>query len=349
MQQKLFFLIIFLHCLLIKSVKLLNTAGQIDLIFCYSSIKSGESSKLSIRTHLVNKIEVDYIYVLQGNQIGDELFVVTTIKCNFWRYSNGLCPINFRSKYLSLQNRMSPTQYVLQMDEDYAYFKQLLRSLSSQMLNNKKEFNLTYIISRSSIHDGIDKPKDLNGNSLSTTSLIGIIFLSVCAVIVFGFTIVWFAILHYRRFTQNRMEKNQRKALAKSTQEILDKSPIITFDANSEHNDYTDRDPMCAICLESFKNKEKLRKLGMYENKFIQFYLSVYLFILFDFFLTEICSHYFHITCIDPWLLLHQSCPLCNRNILHNSIPSISSNVMISETEQQNYEILATVNNNNNN
>lgn len=38
--------------------------------------------------------------------------------------------------------------------------------------------------------------------------------------------------------------------------------------------------------------------------------------------------------CIDPWLLSHQSCPLCNRNILLDAIPSISSNVSITMHEQ---------------
>ncbi|XP_010079779.1 PREDICTED: RING finger protein 215, partial [Pterocles gutturalis] len=28
------------------------------------------------------------------------------------------------------------------------------------------------------------------------------------------------------------------------------------------------------------------------------------------------CSHEFHRDCVDPWLLLQQTCPLCKRNIL---------------------------------
>lgn len=58
-----------------------------------------------------------------------------------------------------------------------------------------------------------------------------------------------------------------------------------------------------------------------------------------------VCSHYFHITCIDPWLLSRQSCPLCNRNILRNSIPSISSSVMAAINERN--EISTTIENNN--
>ncbi|KFV62752.1 RING finger protein 215, partial [Dryobates pubescens] len=30
------------------------------------------------------------------------------------------------------------------------------------------------------------------------------------------------------------------------------------------------------------------------------------------------CSHEFHRDCVDPWLLLQQTCPLCKRNVLGN-------------------------------
>lgn len=31
------------------------------------------------------------------------------------------------------------------------------------------------------------------------------------------------------------------------------------------------------------------------------------------------CSHEFHRDCVDPWLLLQQTCPLCKHNILGES------------------------------
>lgn len=33
------------------------------------------------------------------------------------------------------------------------------------------------------------------------------------------------------------------------------------------------------------------------------------------------CSHEFHRDCVDPWLLLQQTCPLCKRNILGENRP----------------------------
>uniref|UniRef100_A0A7M4EFP5 RING finger protein 215 n=1 Tax=Crocodylus porosus TaxID=8502 RepID=A0A7M4EFP5_CROPO len=46
----------------------------------------------------------------------------------------------------------------------------------------------------------------------------------------------------------------------------------------------------CAVCLDQFHKNQCLRVLP--------------------------CSHEFHRDCVDPWLLLQQTCPLCKHNIL---------------------------------
>ncbi|XP_068167336.1 RING finger protein 215 [Antennarius striatus] len=48
----------------------------------------------------------------------------------------------------------------------------------------------------------------------------------------------------------------------------------------------------CAVCLEPFNNNQCLRVLP--------------------------CLHEYHRDCIDPWLLLRHTCPLCKRSILSN-------------------------------
>ncbi|KAJ9551291.1 hypothetical protein OSB04_015336 [Centaurea solstitialis] len=46
----------------------------------------------------------------------------------------------------------------------------------------------------------------------------------------------------------------------------------------------------CAICLQSFKNREEGRELPS-------------------------CRHTFHLKCIDDWLIRSGSCPICRRNV----------------------------------
>ncbi|XP_043096624.1 RING finger protein 215 [Puntigrus tetrazona] len=48
----------------------------------------------------------------------------------------------------------------------------------------------------------------------------------------------------------------------------------------------------CAVCLEQYNNHQCLRVLP--------------------------CLHEFHRDCVDPWLLLQQTCPLCKRSVLGN-------------------------------
>ncbi|XP_022520436.2 RING finger protein 215 [Astyanax mexicanus] len=48
----------------------------------------------------------------------------------------------------------------------------------------------------------------------------------------------------------------------------------------------------CAVCLEQYLNNQCLRVLP--------------------------CLHEFHRDCVDPWLLLQQTCPLCKRSVLGN-------------------------------
>jgi hypothetical protein len=160
---------------------------------------------------------------------------------------------------------MEPDKYtdLLRIEDPNSdkFIKPLI-DLSSKS-NGKKKFNLTCVLVESYYPStNNDKPREPDSNPLSKVSLFGVIFLSICAALVFGLCTLWLAIFHYRRFKQLRMNKKIRVALAKSTQQMLDKSPVIIYDPDNKDHDYGDDNPMCAICLESFQNKEEIRKLS---------------------------------------------------------------------------------------
>lgn len=56
----------------------------------------------------------------------------------------------------------------------------------------------------------------------------------------------------------------------------------------------------CAICLGEFEEGQKVRML-------------------------PICSHGFHVGCIDAWLLSHSSCPNCRHSLLLRPPPSTAA------------------------
>jgi len=51
----------------------------------------------------------------------------------------------------------------------------------------------------------------------------------------------------------------------------------------------SDEDAVCVICLSNYEEREQLRQL--------------------------FCQHHFHIKCIDEWLRLHNTCPLCVQEV----------------------------------
>ncbi|XP_072957477.1 RING-H2 finger protein ATL70-like [Typha angustifolia] len=53
----------------------------------------------------------------------------------------------------------------------------------------------------------------------------------------------------------------------------------------------------CSICLTDYKNSDVLRELPE-------------------------CGHLFHLKCVDPWLRLHPSCPVCRTSPLASPLPT---------------------------
>ena len=211
----------------------------------------------------------------------------------------------------------------MKIEEKNDKIKDILHRFST----NKSKMNLTC-----TIETNHDTSKDFSHHPLSKTSLFGIIFLTACVVLTCGLCFGWFGVISYRRFEQRRMKHKLQKALARSVQQLLDRSPIILFKSNTTNHDNTDDDPICAVCLELFVDNEKIRKLSKIKEILYMHKMPPFLFLF------EVCSHYFHVECIDPWLLSRQSCPLCNRNILAETVPSISFHVTAANDEPNNQE-----------
>lgn len=51
----------------------------------------------------------------------------------------------------------------------------------------------------------------------------------------------------------------------------------------------------CSVCLADYKDTDMLRKLPL-------------------------CAHVFHAKCVDPWLRMHASCPICRNSPLRTSV-----------------------------
>ena len=163
--------------------------------------------------------------------------------------------------YIYFQNDQFIDDHILQMEYPSSEFVQFLADVFSH-LNSRNEATCLFECSLLDRDNNIFKPNDFNNPYAPPTSLFGIIFLTTCIVLVFVLCFGWFIVIYYRRFRQYRLKKKLRQALADTMQQILDKSPVIVLDPNNRDADLTDSEPMCAICLETLKSQEKVRKLS---------------------------------------------------------------------------------------
>ncbi|KAF7287976.1 hypothetical protein GWI33_000036 [Rhynchophorus ferrugineus] len=68
------------------------------------------------------------------------------------------------------------------------------------------------------------------------------------------------------------------------TQEVIQELETIRYDSDCWKGDTS-----CAVCLDSFKQNDYLKNLP--------------------------CNHRFHVCCVDQWLQLHSTCPLCRHDL----------------------------------
>jgi hypothetical protein len=79
-------------------------------------------------------------------------------------------------------------------------------------------------------------------------------------------------------------------------QALIDQFPTCAF----AEGDIREEDANCSVCLSDYEPGEILRKL-------------------------PVCSHLFHQSCIDEWLVAHQTCPLCRVSLLPSPAPAAAA------------------------
>ncbi|XP_031092151.1 RING-H2 finger protein ATL67-like [Ipomoea triloba] len=83
-------------------------------------------------------------------------------------------------------------------------------------------------------------------------------------------------------------------------QAVINSYPKLVY---SKRSGNPGNDTLCSICLCEYKDSEMLRMLPD-------------------------CKHYFHVTCIDAWLKLNASCPVCRNSPLPTPLSTPLSEVV---------------------
>ncbi|XP_010252389.1 PREDICTED: RING-H2 finger protein ATL7-like [Nelumbo nucifera] len=116
--------------------------------------------------------------------------------------------------------------------------------------------------------------------------------------IFFTFILLFLFYLFYLRrrrvdWTSLRMRTSyqERGAITRScesglTKELREMLPIIIF-----RESFSVRDTQCSVCLGDYQAEDRLQQLPA-------------------------CGHTFHMECIDHWLAIHTTCPLCRLSLL---------------------------------
>ncbi|XP_072519583.1 RING finger protein 148 [Salminus brasiliensis] len=111
----------------------------------------------------------------------------------------------------------------------------------------------------------------------------------------FGITAVilgYFVFVVIKRLYRNRQLRIQQRKLKKVAERAIAKLQVRTLrrtdpEVEAEENS-------CAVCIDSFRRGDIVTTLP--------------------------CSHIFHKTCIEPWLLEHHTCPMCKYDILKGEV-----------------------------
>ncbi|CAH9087606.1 unnamed protein product [Cuscuta europaea] len=123
-----------------------------------------------------------------------------------------------------------------------------------------------------------------------------LIFLGFAAVILIHFLLTTTAFRRRRRRRERHPGRAAEASPPHSAPDLMDRLPCLSYSSSSG---LMAKD--CAICLDSFKEDERCRKLPA-------------------------CNHLFHMKCVDSWIGKVPNCPICRTRVELDSSGSNLSN-----------------------
>ncbi|KAJ7995889.1 hypothetical protein DPEC_G00231390 [Dallia pectoralis] len=115
-----------------------------------------------------------------------------------------------------------------------------------------------------------------------------VFFVSISFFVVTAATVGYFIFYSARRLNNVRLQNRKQKQLKSEAKKAIRQLQVRTVKHGDEETG-PDADT-CAVCIDAYKSGDILTVLT--------------------------CNHFFHKTCIEPWLLEHRTCPMCKCDIL---------------------------------
>uniref|UniRef100_A0A8C7UHB4 Ring finger protein 128a n=1 Tax=Oncorhynchus mykiss TaxID=8022 RepID=A0A8C7UHB4_ONCMY len=115
-----------------------------------------------------------------------------------------------------------------------------------------------------------------------------VFFVSISFFVVTAATVGYFIFYSARRLNSVRLQNRKQKRLKADAKKAIGQLQVRTVKRGDEETG-PDADT-CAVCIDAYKSGDVLTILT--------------------------CNHFFHKTCIEPWLLEHRTCPMCKCDIL---------------------------------
>ncbi|CAB1316237.1 unnamed protein product [Coregonus sp. 'balchen'] len=115
-----------------------------------------------------------------------------------------------------------------------------------------------------------------------------VFFISISFFVVTSATVGYFIFNSARRLNSVRLQNLKQKQLKAEAKKAIGQLQVRTVKQGDEETG-PDADT-CAVCIDAYKSGDVLTMLT--------------------------CNHFFHKTCIEPWLLEHRTCPMCKCDIL---------------------------------